>query len=106
MIVGLPGSLYSDMLCEGLRALPLLALRTWWLNLTSFLGRAMVKEERAVAPGILGGIGAAGARPEGKARWVRAGWVKEVVLAAGSTGPSSEIGGQVTTGSLRHGTAA
>lgn len=54
LMVGLPGSLYSDMLCEGLRALPLLALRTWWLNLTSFLGRAMVKGERAVAPGSRG----------------------------------------------------
>ena len=72
LIVGLPGSLYSDMLCEGLRALPLLALRTWWLNLTSFLGRAMVKEERAVAPGILqryrgsrGEAGGEGAMGEG-----------------------------------------
>ncbi len=42
-VVGLPGSsLYSDMLCDGRRALPVLPLR-WW-NLTSLRGRAMLSE--------------------------------------------------------------
>jgi hypothetical protein len=41
-LVGLPGSLNSDMLCEGLLARGLLALRALCWNLTSFRGRAIV----------------------------------------------------------------
>lgn len=37
-----PFSLYSDMLIEGRRARPLLALRCWCWNLTSLRGRVMV----------------------------------------------------------------
>jgi hypothetical protein len=41
-LVGLPGSLNSDMLCEGLLARAVLALRALCWNLTSLRGRAIV----------------------------------------------------------------